>query len=59
VNVSLREEIAAIVARISKAETERDAWRAAGRQERYLEAHSMVESLELQLTRLTARAPID
>jgi hypothetical protein len=39
-------------ARIAKAESERDGWRAAGRQERYLEAYLMVEALELQLERL-------
>lgn len=46
------EEVAAVRARIAKAESERDGWRAAGRQERYLEAYLMVEALELQLERL-------
>lgn len=39
-------------ARITKAESERDGWRAAGRQEKYLEAYLMVDALELQLERL-------
>lgn len=48
----VREEIDRIAARLAKAEAERDAWRAAGMQEKYLEAYSMVEALELQLARL-------
>jgi hypothetical protein len=35
--------------RIAKAESERDAWRVAGREEKYLEAYFLVEALELQL----------
>jgi hypothetical protein len=50
--MSSREDIAAIQARISKAESERDGWQVCGRQEKYLEAYSMVEALELQLDRL-------
>jgi hypothetical protein len=54
--VSTREDIAAIEVRIGKAESERDSWRRAGQQEKYLEAYSMVEALELQLDRLRACA---
>jgi hypothetical protein len=51
-----REGIAALAARIAKAEAERDTWRASGMQEKYLEACSMVDALELQLEALQ-RAP--
>jgi len=50
--VSFLEEIAVMKARIAKAASDRDGWRAAGRQEKYLEAYLMVEALELQLERL-------
>jgi len=50
--MTLREEIAALQARIAKAESERDTWRTSGIQENYLEAYSRVEALELQLERL-------
>jgi hypothetical protein len=50
--VTFLEEVAAMRARITKAESERDGWRAAGRQEKYLEAYLMVDALELQLERL-------
>jgi hypothetical protein len=50
--VTFQEEIAALRARIRKAESERDVWRASGRQEKYLEAYLMVDALELQLDRL-------
>lgn len=43
--------IAEIKDRIAKATAERDAWRASGLQEKYLEAYSLVEALELQLER--------
>ena len=46
------EEISALQARIARTKTQRDAWRASGVQEKYLEAYSMVEALELQLDRL-------
>jgi hypothetical protein len=35
--------------RIAKAESDRDAWRVAGNEEKYLEAYFLVEALELQL----------
>jgi hypothetical protein len=44
--------IAELKARLAKAESERDTWRAAGNQENYLEAYSMVEALALQLEQL-------
>lgn len=47
-----KEAIDALRARIEVAESERDAWRAAGMQERYLKAYSRCEALELQLARL-------
>jgi len=42
--------------RIAKAESERDSWRVSGMQEKYLEAYSMVDALELQLERLRQAA---
>jgi hypothetical protein len=50
--MSLHEQASALRLRISQAEVERDAWRAAGLQEKYLEAYFMVEALEVQLDRL-------
>jgi hypothetical protein len=49
---TFKEEIAALQARIAQAESERDTWRASGRQENYLEAYSRVEALEVQLDQL-------
>ena|SRR5690242_12163968 len=51
--------IAELRARLARAESERDTWRAAGRQENYLEAYSMVEWLAMQLEQLEegARSP--
>ena len=46
------DEISALQARIAKAHLERDTWRATGMQEKYLEAHSSVDALELQLDAL-------
>ena len=46
------EEISELQARIAKAHLERDTWRASGMQEKYLESHSMVDALELQLEAL-------
>ena len=43
------EVIDALKTRLASALSERDTWRAAGLQEKYLEAYSMVEALELQL----------
>jgi hypothetical protein len=50
--MTFNEEIVAMRARIAKAEAERDTWRTSGMQEKYLEAYSAVEALELQLEAL-------
>lgn len=54
--MTLREEITALHERIVHAQAECDGWRASGLSEKYLEAYSMVEALELQLDRLRACA---
>jgi hypothetical protein len=54
--MALHTEIAALKQRIVKAESERDAWRASGRQEKYLEAYSKVEALEVQLDQIERAA---
>jgi len=51
-----QEDIAALQTRIAKAEAQRDSWRVAGMQEKYLEAYSMVEALEVQLAVLQRAA---
>jgi len=50
--MTVHQEAVALRLRIARAELERDAWRASGLQEKYLEAYSMVEALEVQLERL-------
>jgi hypothetical protein len=50
--MTLQEEIAAIQARIAGAQAQRDTWRRSGMQEKYLEAYSLVEALELGLEQL-------
>jgi hypothetical protein len=60
------EQLAALQARLARAEDERDTWRSTGMQENYLEAYSRVEALSLQvngmhqasLRALAASAPI-
>ena len=52
------EEVASLKQRLAKAENERDAWRASGRQESYLEAYSKVEALEVQLEQLGGVQPM-
>ena len=47
--MTFQQEIDELRSRIVKAESERDAWRAAGRQERYLETYCTVEALKLLL----------
>jgi len=47
--MTFQQEIDALTSRIAKAASERDAWRAAGPEDKYLEAYFMVEALELQL----------
>ena len=54
--MTLREEITALQERIVRAQAECDGWHASGLREKYLEAYSMVEALELQLERLRACA---
>jgi hypothetical protein len=44
-----QKDVAAMQERIARAAVERDTWRASGMREKYLEACSMVEALELQL----------
>jgi hypothetical protein len=48
-NDTFHDDIAAFKSRIAQAESQRDGWRAAGQQEKYLEACSLVDALELQL----------
>lgn len=55
--MSAEEDIDALQVRIAKAELERDAWRASGVQEKYLEAYTLVEALEMQLHQLRRAAP--
>ena len=47
--MTLDEDIISLKDRIAREEIERDAWRAAGREEKYLEAYFVVEALELRL----------
>jgi len=67
--MTLHNEIADLQARIAKAESVRDTWRASGNQEKTIEGHGVVEALELQLEQLrqeglraskksSARAPV-
>lgn len=44
-----QKDVAAMQERIARAAVERGTWRASGMREKYLEACSMVEALELQL----------
>ena len=50
---ALYSEITEMQQRRIRAEGDRDAWRAAGMQEKHLEACSLVDALELQLARLS------
>lgn len=54
--MSPQEDIAGLQLRIARAESERDSWRVSRMQEKYLEAYSMVEALELQLDLLRQAA---
>jgi hypothetical protein len=47
--MTFQEDIVSFKNRIAKAESDRDAWRVAGSEEKYLEAYFLVEALELQL----------
>lgn len=55
--MTTEQQIAAIKGRLSKAEGDRDTWKAAGRQEKYLEAYFLVESLECELDKLVRQSP--
>jgi hypothetical protein len=44
-----REAIDSLRVRITRAEADRDMWRVAGIEERYMESYFMVEALELQM----------
>jgi hypothetical protein len=57
--MTFQEDIDSFKGRISRAESERDAWRVAGREEKYLEAYFMVEALELQLDERLRRHAAD
>ncbi|WP_181179361.1 hypothetical protein [Methylibium rhizosphaerae] len=46
---SLKQEVEMLESRLAKAESDRDTWRVAGREEKYLEAYFLVQALELQL----------
>lgn len=50
-SMTFQEDNDALKSRIAKVEFTRETWRAAGDQEKYLEAYFMVEALELQLDR--------
>jgi hypothetical protein len=50
--MTLKDEFAALTDRIAKARTDLAAWKAAGTQEKYLEACSLVDALELQREQL-------
>ena len=58
-DMTFQEDIDAIRSRIVAAEAERNGWRMAGLQEKYLEACSMVEALEFQLDKRVARQARD
>jgi hypothetical protein len=50
--MTFNDEITAMRARIAKAESQRDTWQTSGMQEKYLEAYSLVQALELELERM-------
>lgn len=57
--MSTLEEVAQLSRQLAHVLGERDAWLAAGRQERYKEACLMVQALEVQLATLVRRAAGD
>jgi hypothetical protein len=58
VNITPENDIDVLRQRLARAESDRDAWRAAGQGERYQEAYFLVEALELQIDRRrSASAP--
>jgi len=54
--MTFKEDIATIQVRIAKARSERDGWRVTRMHEKYLEAYSRVEALELRLDLLRKAA---
>jgi len=50
--MTLKDECAALTGRIAKARLDLATWKSVGAQEKYLEAYSLVEALELQLEHL-------
>jgi hypothetical protein len=54
--MTIHTEISALRQRIARTELECDTWRAAGRQENYIEAYTKIEALETQLDQLQRTA---
>ena len=52
----MKSALAELNARLAKAQSERDTWRAAGRQENYLAACTMADALEMQIEQLERAA---
>lgn len=57
--MSSKEETAAITARLAKAISERDSWKASGIQEKYLAAYTLVEALELLLEQQNQQSKVE
>jgi hypothetical protein len=57
--MTVQQESDSFRARIARAEVERDAWRTAGNEEKYLEAYFLVEALELQFARHANQAVVN
>ena len=59
--MTFQEEISALNDRIAKVESDRDTWRAAGQQEKYLKAFFLLEALEARriVDTLSVNAPVD
>ena len=55
--MTLEDDIQALRNRLAKAEADRETWRAAGLQDRYLAAYFAVEALELQLDKRLREQP--
>ena len=47
--MNLDEDIASILARIAKAESDQGRWRSSGNREKYLDSYFLVETLEIEL----------
>lgn len=54
--MSAPEEISQLREQLTQAQVERDVWRAAGNQDKYMAAYFMAQALELQLDTLVHRA---